>query len=165
MINQFSRVAKSARCAFFGNITLGNGISLSELRENYDIVVLSYGAESDRSLGIPGEDLEGIYSAREFVWWYNGHPDCFNMAPDLKNTDTAAILGLGNVALDVARILLRPVSELADTDISDHALASLRESNISIFGSKTRPSTSSLYREGIERNYWYEESKSQDSGS
>ncbi|KAK8955272.1 hypothetical protein KSP40_PGU014593 [Platanthera guangdongensis] len=81
-------------------------------------------------LDFPGEDLEGIYSAREFVWWYNGHPDCFNMAPGLKNTDTAAILGLGNVALDVARILLRPVSDLAETDISDLALASLQESSI-----------------------------------
>ncbi|KAI0491843.1 hypothetical protein KFK09_026104 [Dendrobium nobile] len=128
--NQFSRVAKSERCSFFGNISLGSDISLSELRENYDIVVLSYGAESDRSIGIPGEDLNGIYSAREFVWWYNGHPDCFKMAPDLKSTDTAVILGLGNVALDVARILLRPVSELAKTDISDHALASLQDSTI-----------------------------------
>ncbi|PKA64741.1 Glutamate synthase 1 [NADH], chloroplastic [Apostasia shenzhenica] len=130
VVNQFSRVAKSERCSFFGNTTLGSSISLVELREIYDVVVLAYGAESDRSLGIPGEDLNGIYSAREFVWWYNGHPDSFNMTPDLKNTDTTVILGLGNVALDVARILLRPLSELEKTDIADHALVSLAESTI-----------------------------------
>ncbi|XP_020088647.1 NADPH:adrenodoxin oxidoreductase, mitochondrial isoform X2 [Ananas comosus] len=96
----------------------------------YDVVVLAYGAESDRSLGVPGEDLRGIHSAREFVWWYNGHPDYCDMSPDLKSTDTAVVLGQGNVALDVARILLRPTSELETTDIADHALASLRESNI-----------------------------------
>ncbi|CAI0543395.1 unnamed protein product [Linum tenue] len=128
--NQFSRVAQNDRCSFFGNVTLGSSISLSELRNLYDVVVLAYGAESDRALGIPGEDLSGIYSAREFVWWYNGHPDCRNLSPDLKNTDTAVILGQGNVALDVARILLRPTEELATTDIACHALAALEQSSI-----------------------------------
>ncbi|KAJ6799356.1 NADPH:adrenodoxin oxidoreductase, mitochondrial isoform X1 [Iris pallida] len=130
VINQFSRVATSERCSFFGNVTLGSAVSLSELRRIYDVVVLAYGAESDRSLGIPGEDLRAIHSAREFVWWYNGHPDCYCMTPDLKSTDTAVVLGQGNVALDVARILLRPVAELATTDISAHALVSLQDSNI-----------------------------------
>ncbi|CAI0628785.1 unnamed protein product [Linum tenue] len=128
--NQFSRVAQNDRCSFFGKVTLGSSISLSELRNLYDVVVLAYGAESDRALGIPGEDLSGIYSAREFVWWYNGHPDCRNLSPDLKNTDTAVILGQGNVALDVARILLRPTEELATTDIACHALAALEQSSI-----------------------------------
>ncbi|PON54962.1 Ferredoxin-NADP+ reductase, adrenodoxin-type [Trema orientale] len=130
VINQFSRVAQCERCSFFGNVTLGSSISLSELRELYDVVVLAYGAESDRVLGIPGEDLGGIYSAREFVWWYNGHPDCVGLNPDLKSTDTAVIIGQGNVALDVARILLRPTAELATTDIASHALAALKESTI-----------------------------------
>ncbi|XP_024017282.1 NADPH:adrenodoxin oxidoreductase, mitochondrial [Morus notabilis] len=130
VVNQFSRVAQHQRCSFFGNVTLGSSISLAELRELYDVVVLAYGAESDRVLGIPGEDLLGIQSAREFVWWYNGHPDCRCLNPDLKSTDTAVILGQGNVALDVARILLRPPTELATTDISSHALAALEESNI-----------------------------------
>ncbi|XP_062090836.1 NADPH:adrenodoxin oxidoreductase, mitochondrial [Humulus lupulus] len=130
VINQFSRVAQHARCSFFGNVFLGSSISLCELRKLYDVVVLAYGAESDRVLGIPGEDLAGIYSAREFVWWYNGHPDCVGLNPDLKSTDTAVILGQGNVALDVARILLRPTAELATTDIASHALAALEESNI-----------------------------------
>ncbi|WOL02191.1 NADPH:adrenodoxin oxidoreductase, mitochondrial isoform X2 [Canna indica] len=130
VVNQFSRVASNGRCSFFGNVLLGSDISLSELREIYDVVVVAYGAESDRSLGVPGEDLAGIYSAREFVWWYNGHPDCRKMAPDLKSTDTAVVLGQGNVALDVSRILLRSISELQSTDIAEHALVSLRESTI-----------------------------------
>ncbi|WVZ25512.1 hypothetical protein V8G54_004056 [Vigna mungo] len=132
VINQFSRVAQQERCSFFGNVTLGSSISLSELRELYHVVVLAYGAESDRSVGIPGENLKGIHSAREFVWWYNGHPDGQNLEPDLKSTDTAVILGQGNVALDVARILLRPTTELATTDIASHALATLEESCIRV---------------------------------
>ncbi|XP_047044865.1 NADPH:adrenodoxin oxidoreductase, mitochondrial-like isoform X2 [Lolium rigidum] len=130
VVNQFSRVAANARCSFFGNVTLGSDVSLSELRKTYDVVVLAYGAESDRSFGIPGEDLRGIHSAREFVWWYNGHPDMCNLAPDLKNTDSAVVLGQGNVALDVARILLRCTTELASTDIAGYALDALRSSTI-----------------------------------
>ncbi|XP_020276675.1 NADPH:adrenodoxin oxidoreductase, mitochondrial isoform X1 [Asparagus officinalis] len=130
VVNQFTRVATNERCSFYGNVSLGNSVSLPELRQIYDIVVLAYGAESDRSLGVLGEDLRGIYSAREFVWWYNGHPDCYNLEPDLKHTDTAVIFGQGNVALDVARILLRPTIELSATDISSHALAALQKSSI-----------------------------------
>ncbi|XP_020875205.1 NADPH:adrenodoxin oxidoreductase, mitochondrial isoform X2 [Arabidopsis lyrata subsp. lyrata] len=76
------------------------------------------------------QSLSGIYSAREFVWWYNGHPDYSSLKPDLKSSDTAVILGQGNVALDVARILLRPTTELASTDIARHALSVLEESSI-----------------------------------
>ncbi|CDP09278.1 unnamed protein product [Coffea canephora] len=128
--NQFSRVVQNEHCSFFGNVSLGSSISLSELRDIYDVVVLAYGAESDRVLGIPGEELKGIYSAREFVWWYNGHPDCSKLDLDLKSTDTAVVLGLGNVALDVARVLLRPTMELTSTDIASHAVAALEESCI-----------------------------------
>lgn len=130
MTNQFSRVVEDERCSFLGNISLGSSISLPELRDMYDVVVLAYGAESDRVLGIPGEELKGIYSAREFVWWYNGHPDYSELAPDLKNMDTAVVLGQGNVALDVARILLRPTEELAKTDIASHAISALADSSI-----------------------------------
>ncbi|KAI3709556.1 hypothetical protein L2E82_39320 [Cichorium intybus] len=130
VINQFSRVAHNERCSFFGNVTLGSSISLSELRQIYHVVVLAYGAESDRVLGIPGEELKGVHSAREFVWWYNGHPDFSNLTPDLKSTDTAIVLGQGNVALDVARILLRSPKELSTTDIANHALTALSESSI-----------------------------------
>lgn len=129
-MNQFSKVAQHERCSFFGNVTLGSSVSLSELRELYHVVVLAYGAESDRALGIPGEYLSGIHSAREFVWWYNGHPDGKNLSPDLKSTDTAVILGQGNVALDVARILLQSTSVLATTDIASHALEALEQSSI-----------------------------------
>ncbi|XP_022731058.1 NADPH:adrenodoxin oxidoreductase, mitochondrial isoform X2 [Durio zibethinus] len=130
VINQVSRVAQNGGCSFLGNIALGSSVSLAELRELYHVVVLAYGAESDRVLGIPGEDLKGVHSAREFVWWYNGHPDGRNLNPDLKSTDTAVILGQGNVALDVARILLRPTSELATTDIASYALTALEQSFI-----------------------------------
>lgn len=130
MINQFTRVAQQERVAFFGNVAFGSDVSLAELRNLYDVVVLAYGAESDRHLDIPGENLIGIHSAREFVWWYNGHPDYRNLNPDLKSSDTAIVLGQGNVGLDVARILLRSTSELASTDIASHALTALEESSI-----------------------------------
>ncbi|RZC50294.1 hypothetical protein C5167_018717 [Papaver somniferum] len=130
VINQFSRVGLNERCSFFGNVNVGSSVSLSELREMYNVVVLAYGAESDRDLGVPGEGLAGIHSAREFVWWYNGHPDFSQLRPNLKSAETAVVLGQGNVALDVARILLRPTAELARTDIANHALASLQESSI-----------------------------------
>ncbi|KAH0859027.1 hypothetical protein HID58_087288 [Brassica napus] len=129
-INQFSRVAQHERCAFYGNVKLGSDLSLSELRDLYHVVVLAYGAETDKDLGIPGESLGGVFSAREFVWWYNGHPDYSSLKPDLKSSDKAVILGQGNVALDVARILLRPTTELASTDIATHALSALEESSI-----------------------------------
>ncbi|CAN8287924.1 unnamed protein product [Cochlearia groenlandica] len=130
VINQFSRVAQHERCSFYGNVKLGSDLSLSELRDLYHVVVLAYGAESDKDLGISGENLSGVHSAREFVWWYNGHPDYSGFKPDLKSSDTAVILGQGNVALDVARILLRPTIELASTDIVRRALSSLEESSI-----------------------------------
>lgn len=130
VINQFSRVGVNNRCSYFGNVTLGTDVSLEELRKLYDVVVLAYGAESDRRLGVPGEDLVGVHAAREFVWWYNGHPDQANLQPDLQASDTAVILGQGNVALDCARILLRSTEELATTDIAEHALVQLRDSRI-----------------------------------
>eukprot|EP00897_Mesotaenium_endlicherianum_P002229 jgi/Mesen1/2033/ME000148S01135 len=128
--NQFTRVASGDRCNFFGNVTLGADVSLAELRQLYHGVILAYGAEGDRTLGIPGEGLSGITSAREFVWWYNGHPDQAHLAVDLTSTDTAVVLGQGNVALDVARVLLRSVDELAATDIAEHTLEALRASTI-----------------------------------
>ncbi|XP_021741475.1 NADPH:adrenodoxin oxidoreductase, mitochondrial-like [Chenopodium quinoa] len=113
VINQFSRVAKNDRCMFFGNVNLGASVSLKELQDLYHVVVLAYGAESDRVLGVPGEDLKGIYSAREFVWWYNGHPDCRNLAPDLESTDTAVILGqVASIMEDLAQGPLASISSM-----------------------------------------------------
>ncbi|KAL2942035.1 NADPH:adrenodoxin oxidoreductase mitochondrial [Bienertia sinuspersici] len=101
VMNQFTWVAKNERCMFLRNVNLGSSVSLKQLRDLYHVVsfvvigqvVLAYGAENDRVLGVPRENLEGIYLAREFDWWYNGHPDCKNLAPDLQSTDTAVILG------------------------------------------------------------------------
>jgi adrenodoxin-NADP+ reductase len=88
-------------------------------------VVLAYGAESDRPLNVPGESSSGVFAAREFVWWYNGHPDATQLPVDLSKVETVAICGIGNVALDCARVLLRRPSELAVTDIAAHAMSQL----------------------------------------
>lgn len=99
--------------------------------DNYDSVLFAYGASQDKKLGVPGEStLQGIYSAREFVGWYNGHPDCAGLAPDLTRGDEAVVIGQGNVALDVARMLLEDVDVLRKTDITDHALAEIARSKI-----------------------------------
>ena len=100
------------------------------LLRNYDAVVFAYGASRDKTLGIPGEGLKGIYSAREFVGWYNGLPDFADLAPDLTQGEDAVLIGQGNVALDVARMLLENVDRLRKTDISEHALATLSKSKI-----------------------------------
>lgn len=92
--------------------------------------MFAYGASKDKELGIPGEHLRGVYSARAFVGWYNGLPEFANLDPDLQSGDSAAILGQGNVALDVARVLLTPVDELRYTDIAEHAVAALSRSRI-----------------------------------
>ena len=101
------------------------------MRRHYDAVVFAYGASRDNQLGIPGEsDLTGIYSARQFVGWYNGLPEHSSLQPDLAGAETAVIIGLGNVALDVARVLLSPVEALEKTDITAEALAALSRSRI-----------------------------------
>ncbi|XP_048598167.1 NADPH:adrenodoxin oxidoreductase, mitochondrial isoform X1 [Brassica napus] len=133
-INQFSRVAQHERCAFYGNVKLGSDLSLSELRDLYHVkhglfrLYLHMVLKVTKILAF--QSLGGVFSAREFVWWYNGHPDYSSLKPDLKSSDTAVILGQGNVALDVARIFLRPTTELASTDIATHALSALEESSI-----------------------------------
>jgi adrenodoxin-NADP+ reductase len=106
-------------------------IPLAALLRNYDAVLFAYGAANDRRLGVPGESsLGGIYSAREFVGWYNGLPECADLAPDLTTGDEAVIVGQGNVALDVARMLLEDVDSLRKTDIAEHALEALSKSRI-----------------------------------
>jgi adrenodoxin-NADP+ reductase len=99
--------------------------------QNYDAVVFAYGAAQDKTIGIPGEStLRGIYSAREFVGWYNGLPEFANLDPDLTHGEDAVIIGQGNVALDVARMLLEKVDALRRTDITAHALETLSKSRI-----------------------------------
>lgn len=130
VINQFTQLARDPRLSFLGNVRVGRDVSLPELRAHYNAVVLCYGAESDRRLGVPGEDLPGVFSAREFVWWYNGHPAYRHLPVDLSRTRSVAIAGLGNVAVDCARVLLKPADDLAGTDICSHAVEQLRRSAV-----------------------------------
>ncbi|KAL8756184.1 MAG: hypothetical protein Q9199_003102 [Rusavskia elegans] len=129
--DKFTEVASSPDFTFIGNIKVGQDVSLKSFTNHYDAVVFAYGASKDRKLEIPGEDqLNGIYSARDFVGWYNGLPEFSNLAPRLDLSDTAVVIGQGNVALDVARILLKDVNSLRTTDMTDQALATLAKSKV-----------------------------------
>jgi ferredoxin--NADP+ reductase len=121
----FEKTAEDARFRFFGNVVVGEHITASELAERYDAVIYAIGAQSDRSLNIPGEHLPGSIAAVDFVGWYNGHPHFEQMSPNLSGA-RAVVVGNGNVALDVARMLVTDPEVLALTDIADHALESLR---------------------------------------
>jgi ferredoxin/flavodoxin---NADP+ reductase len=114
---------------FFGNVEIGSDISHDELTASYHAVVYAVGASDDKPLAIPGERLPGSCSAREFVAWYNGHPDYRHLQFDLSGP-RAVIVGTGNVALDVARMLTLPAPELARTDIAEHALEALQASHV-----------------------------------
>lgn len=127
-------MANSSNFNFIGNITIGSlagQLSLEMLAPHYDAILLAYGASKDRTLGILGEDtLKGIYSARAFVGWYNGLPEYANLNPDLTQGEDATIIGQGNVALDVARILLQDPTVLRSTDITEHAVNVLQKSKV-----------------------------------
>ena len=125
----FERTAKTPGFRFVGNATVGSAVAVEELRRAYSVVVLAYGASSDRHLGVPGEALRGSHAATAFVAWYNGHPDFVGETFDL-DTERAVVVGMGNVALDVARVLLRSTKDLATTDIADDALAALEKSRV-----------------------------------
>lgn len=114
---------------FFGNVRVGKDVTIDELRRTHHAIVLACGAESDRQLGVPGEDLAGSHTATEFVGWYNGHPDYRDRRFDLSR-EVVAIIGQGNVAIDVTRILAKSVDELRQTDIAAHALEALAESRV-----------------------------------
>jgi ferredoxin--NADP+ reductase len=125
----FEKIAKEPNFRLFANIELGKDVSLKDLRDQYDVVVLATGASKGRKLGIPGEELKNSLSAAEFVPWYNAHPDHVDVEVDLSS-DTAVVIGAGNVAMDVARILAIDPSELDPTDVAEHALIKLKQSNI-----------------------------------
>ena len=125
----FEKIATSDGFSLYGNVELGTDVSLDVLKTKYDAVVIATGSAVGRKLGIPGEDLPGSISAAEFVPWYNGHPDFANHTPNL-DCDTAVVIGAGNVAMDVARMLALEPSELDATDTATHALEALRNSNI-----------------------------------
>jgi ferredoxin--NADP+ reductase len=114
---------------YFGNVDVGSDITLTELRSMYDAVVLSVGAAEDRTVGIPGEDKIGVIGSASFVGWYNAHPDLRDLNPDL-NFKAAAIIGNGNVAIDIARVLVKSREEMADSDITEYAMAAIESSPI-----------------------------------
>lgn len=125
----FDKVAAHPRFRFFGGVELGKDVSPGDLRRHYHQIVYTTGAQTDRRMGIPGEDLFGSHPATEFVAWYNGHPDYRECLFDLSQ-ERVAVVGVGNVAVDVARILCRTPEELARTDIAEHALQALRRSRV-----------------------------------
>ena len=125
----FKRLLNHPDVRFFGNVEVGNHVGHDELANWYDAVIYASGADGDRRMGIPGEDLPGCHAARDFVLWYNGHPDFCDLEFDLSGK-RAVIVGNGNVALDVARILTLPIEELERTDMADYAIDALRHSNI-----------------------------------
>jgi ferredoxin--NADP+ reductase len=125
----YEKLARDPGFRFFGNVEYGRDIHLEDLQRHYHQVVFATGAQTDRRLGIPGEDLHRSHPATEFVAWYNGHPDFADHTFDLSQ-ESAVVVGVGNVAVDVARILCRTPDELAQTDIADHALEALRHSKI-----------------------------------
>ena len=125
----FDKLAARPGFRFFGNVEIGRDLTLDELREHYHQICFTTGAQSDRRMGIPGEDLAGSHPATEFVAWYNGHPDYRDVTFDLS-VERVAVVGVGNVAVDVARILAKSPEELAATDIADHALEALRQSRV-----------------------------------
>ena len=125
----FDRVASHPRFRFYGCVELGKHLTVDDLRAHYHQIFYATGAQTDRRMGIPGEDLAGSYPATEFVAWYNGHPDYQDLEFNL-GVERVAVVGVGNVAIDVARILSRTPEELATTDISDQAFEALRHSGI-----------------------------------
>ena len=125
----YEKTAAKPEFRFFGNVHVGRDVSHEDLRRHYHAIVYSFGAETDRQLGIPGEDLPGSWAATQFVAWYNGHPDYRDLEFDLS-CERVAVIGNGNVAMDVARMLVLPPEELAVTDTADHAIEALSESNV-----------------------------------
>jgi ferredoxin--NADP+ reductase len=129
VIRIYERTSARPGFRFFGHVAFGQDLSLEELLRHYHQVLFCTGSETDRRMGIPGEDLPGSHPATIFVGWYNGHPDYTHHRFEL-GAERAAVIGNGNVAMDVVRILAKPLDELARTDIADYALEALRHSRI-----------------------------------
>ena len=125
----YERTLQDERVRYFGNVEYGRDLDLADLQCHYHAVVFTVGAPTDRPLGIPGEHLPGSLSATEFVAWYNGHPDYTDLEVPLDARDVV-VIGAGNVAIDVARVLAKSVTELAATDMADHAIAALGASKV-----------------------------------
>lgn len=128
-IQLYDKIAEASEYTYLGNVTVGRDLAVEELKKTHHAIIFACGAESDRKLGVPGENLRGSHTATEFVGWYNGHPDYRDRTFDLSH-EVAVIIGQGNVAADVSRILAKSIDELKHTDISDHALEVLASSKI-----------------------------------
>jgi ferredoxin/flavodoxin---NADP+ reductase len=126
----YEKIAAQAGFRFLGNVDVGRDVEHSELTRLYDAVVYAVGSQTDRRLGIPGEDLPGSWAATELVAWYNGHPDYQQLEFDLRSAERVVVVGNGNVALDVARMLALTPEELAPTDATDQAIEAITESGI-----------------------------------
>jgi ferredoxin--NADP+ reductase len=129
VIRVYEKTAARPGFRFFGNVEVGSDVSVEELRERYNAVLFSYGTSVDKQLGIPGEELPGSHSATEFVNWYNAHPDFADRSYDLS-CERVVVIGNGNVAADVARMLALPREELEETDTADHAIEALAASEV-----------------------------------
>lgn len=125
----YDRTLADPRVRYLGNVEFGKHLTIDDLRRHYHAVVVTVGSPTDRRLAIPGEDLLGSMSATEFVAWYNSHPDFRDLEVPLA-AKTAVIIGVGNVAIDVTRVLAKTVAELGETDIADHALERLADSTV-----------------------------------
>lgn len=129
VIKTYQKTAANPDFSFWGNVNVGEDVSIEELQRHFDAIILAYGSATDRQLGIPGEDLPRSYTATAFCSWYNGHPEFADMEFDLSQ-ETAVVIGQGNVAMDVCRILATDADELAKTDMASHAVSALRESKV-----------------------------------
>ncbi|VEU23601.1 DEKNAAC104725 [Brettanomyces naardenensis] len=169
---RFQDTRNDRRFQYFGNVSVGSDIKLKELYDNYDVVVYSYGSSLENKLGIPGEDDHpAIINSRAFVGWYNGDPDYRDLDPPLDKVDSVIIIGNGNVAIDIARILMAPVdSHWKTTDITEHALRILKKSTVekvtivarrgfleSKFTNKEFKELLELHNEGVYFGGWPEE--------
>jgi ferredoxin--NADP+ reductase len=125
----YDTIAQLPQFRFWGNVEFGKALEKSDLLDLFDAIIYAIGLQSDRGMGIPGENLDGSCSATDFVGWYNGHPDFQHLNFDFT-TENVAIIGMGNVAMDVSRILAMTIEELSTTDIAHHALEQLKENKI-----------------------------------
>jgi NADPH-dependent glutamate synthase beta subunit-like oxidoreductase len=123
----YDKSAQQQAVRFFGNVEVGRDVTIDELRQMYDAVVLAVGSPRDRNLGIPGDDKKGVFGAASFVGWYNGHPDFRNLDPNI-DIKAAVVVGNGNVAIDCARVLAKTPAEMASTDLTDYAAKAIHGS-------------------------------------
>ena len=129
VIKVYEKTAAHGEFSYWGNVTVGRDVSVDELRRHFDAVIFAFGSETDRRLGIPGEDLPRSYTATAFCAWYNGHPDYHDCTFDLSQ-EVAVVIGQGNVAMDVSRVLAKSAEDLRNTDMASHAVEALAESRV-----------------------------------